>query len=128
MIHEFNYLISHFNPALELTIESTCDNTFDSDGYIMSPQKYINDIDCRWTIKAPVENIIALTISEFHTKRGDDFLYIYPGTNMHGASIRTLTNSESMPFSSTSDSLYLRFATTSYKTGGFKIKADAVGK
>ena len=69
-----NYLISHFNIALELTIESTCDNTFDSDGYIMSPnypQQYENNLDCRWTIKAPVENIITLTLSEFDIENED---------------------------------------------------------
>ena len=133
MINEFNFLISHFHLALELIIEATCDNTFDSDGYIMSPnypQQYENDLDCRWKITAPVENIIALTIYEFHTNSdGGDKLYIYHGTNIHGASVRTLSKSESMPFSSTGDSLYLKFSTDNRRTEkGFKIKADAVGK
>ena len=94
------------------------------------PQPYENDLDCRWTIKAPVGNIIALTISEFDTYRyGGDNLYIYHGTNIHGAIVRTLTKSESMPLSSTGDSLYLKFSTNDYGTEkGFKIKADAVGK
>ena len=97
------------------------------------PQPYENDLDCRWTIKAPVGNIIALTISEFHTYRGKciggDNLYIYHGKNIHGAIVRTLTKSESMPLSSTGNSLYLKFSTNSYNTEkGFKIKAEAVGK
>ena len=94
------------------------------------PLPYENDLDCRWTIKAPAGNIIALTISEFHTYRnGRDNLYIYHGKNIHGAIVRTLTKSESMPLSSTGDSLYLKFSTDSSNTEkGFKIKVDAVGK
>ena len=92
------------------------------------PQRYENDLDCRWTIKAPAENIITLTISEFNTYSYDN-LHIYQGTNVHGAIVRTLSNSESMPFSSTGNSLYIKFSTNSYSTNkGFKIKADAVGK
>ena len=131
LIKFFNLLI--FDLALGLIIEASCHNTYDSDGYVMSPnypQQYENDLDCRWTIKAPVKNIIALTISEFHLYRhSEDKLYIYRGTNIHGTSVRTLSNSESMPFSSTGDSLYLKFSTDSSNTEkGFKIKADAVGK
>ena len=133
MIHEFNYLISHFNLALELIIEATCDNTFDSDGYIMSPnypQQYENDLDCRWTIKAPVEKIIALTISEFRTDSdGGDNLKIYHGSNIHGAIVGTLPEYDPISLLSTGNSLYLKFSTNSYGTDkGFKIKADAVGK
>ena len=122
-----------FDLALGVIIEASCYNTYDSDGYLMPPnypQKYENDLDCRWTIKAPVEKIIALTISEFHTYRnGGDNLYIYHGKNIHGTIVRTLTKSESMPLSSTGDSLYLKFSTDSSGTEkGFKIKADAVGK
>ena len=94
------------------------------------PQQYENDLDCRWTIKAPVEKIIALTISEFRTYRyGGDSLKFYHGTNIHGAIVGTLTRYDSIPLSSTGDSLYLKFSTDSYNTEkGFKIKADAVGK
>ena len=131
LIRFFNLLI--LDLALGLIIEASCHNTYDSDGYLMSPnypQQYENDLDCRWTIKAPVKNIIALTISEFHTDRwGGDNLYIYHGKNIHGAIVRTLTRSESMPLSSTGDSLYLKFSTNSdYTEKGFKIKAEAVGK
>ena len=133
MINEFNFLISHFHLALELIIEATCDNTFDSDGYIMSPnypQQYENDLDCRWTITAPVQNIIALTIYEFHTDGyGSDKLYIHHGTNIHGAIVGTLPGYDPIPLLSTGNSLYLKFSTNSYSTEkGFKIKADAVGK
>ena len=124
--------MSHFNLALGLTIEASCDNTSDSDGYLVSPnypQPYENDLDCRWTIKAPVENIIALTISEFRTDYGGDNLKIYDGTNIHGAIVGTLTGYDSIPLSSTGNSLYLKFSTNSdYTEKGFKIKADAVGK
>ena len=94
------------------------------------PQKYENDLDCRWTIKAPAEKIIALTISEFRTdKDGGDNLIIYRGTNIHGAIVGTLTGYDSIPLSSTGNSLYLKFSTNSeYSEKGFKIKADAVGK
>ena len=95
------------------------------------PQRYENDLDCRWTIKAPVENIIALTISEFQTSIfGGDNLHICQGTNIHGAIVRRLSKSESMPFFSTGDSLYLKFSTNNDGKAdkGFKIKADAVGK
>ena len=102
------------------------------------PQQYENDLDCRWTIKAPVEKIIALTISEFRTDDGGDNLFnpffganlkIYDGTNIHGAIVGTLTGYDSIPLSSTGNSLYLKFSTNSdYTEKGFKIKADAVGK
>ena len=94
------------------------------------PQPYENDLDCRWTIQAPVGNIIALTISEFHTyPYGGDHLYIYHGKNIHGAIVGTLTRHDSIPLSSTGDSLYLKFSTDSHSTEkGFKIKAEAVGK
>ena len=94
------------------------------------PQQYENDLDCRWTIKAPVENIIALTISEFRTDvYGGDNLKIYDGTNIHGAIVGTFTGYDSIPLSSTGDSLYLKFSTDDFGTEkGFKIKADAVGK
>ena len=74
--------------VLRLVLESTCDKTYESGGYLMSPnypQRYENNLDCRWTIKAPVENNIALTISEFQTSiYGGDNLHIYQGTNIHG--------------------------------------------
>ena len=131
LIQFFNLLI--FDIALGLIIEASCDNTYDSDGYLMSPnypQQYENDLDCRWTIKAPVENIIVLTISEFRTDNyGGDNLKIHDGTNIHGAIVGTLTGFDSIPLSSTGHSLYLKFLTNDYGTEkGFKIKADAVGK
>ena len=94
------------------------------------PQQYENDLDCRWTIKAPAEKIIALTISEFRTDTdGGDNLKFYHGTNIHGAIAGTLSRFDSIPFSSTGNSLYLKFSTNSDHTEkGFKIKADAVGK
>ena len=98
------------------------------------PQRYKNDLDCRWRIKAPVGSIIKFTISDFDIGEegfGGGNLYIYQGTNIHGAILRTLINTESMPFSSTSHSLYLKFSTDDKRNGdaqGFKIKADAVGK
>ena len=131
MIKFFNLLI--FDLALGLIIEASCHNTYDSDGYVMSPnypQQYENDLDCRWTIKAPVEKIIALTISEFRSDSdGGDNLKIYDGSNIHGAIVGTLTGYDSIPLSSTGDSLYLRFSTNrDYTEKGFKIKAEAVGK
>ena len=131
LIKFFNLLI--FDLALGLIIEASCYNTYDSDGYLMSPnypQKYENDLDCRWTIKAPAEKIIALTISEFRTDTdGGDTLKIYHGTNIHGAIVGTLTRYDSTPLSSTGNSLYLKFSTDSTKTEkGFKINAEAVGK
>ena len=131
LIKFFNLLI--FDLALGLIIDASCDNTYDSDGYIMSPnypQQYESDLDCRWTIKAPVENIITLMIFEFRTDIyvGDN-LKIYDGSNIHGAIVGTLTGYDSIPLSSTGNSLYLKFSTNSdYTENGFKIKADAVGK
>ena len=94
------------------------------------PQQYENDLDCRWTIKAPVENIIVLTMPEFRTdSHGGDSLKFYHGTNIHGAIVETLTRHDSIPLSSTGDSLYLKFSTNSHYTEkGFKMKAEAVGK
>ena len=131
MIKFFNLLF--FYPALGLIIEASCHNTYDSDGYLISPnypQKYENDLDCRWTIKAPVEKIIALTISEFRTDSdGGDNLKIYHGSNIHGVIVGTLPEYDPIPLLSTGNSLYLRFSTYSDHTEkGFKIKADAVGK
>ena len=133
LIKFFNLLI--FDLALGLIIEASCDNTYDSDGYLMSPnypQQYENDLDCRWTIKAPAEKIIALTISEFRTdKDGGDNLIIYHGTNIHGAIAGTLSRYDSIPLSSTGNSLYLKFSTNrgiDHTEKGFKFKAEAVGK
>ena len=94
------------------------------------PQQYENDLDCRWTIKAPAEKIIALTISEFRTDSdGGDNLKIYHGSNIHGVIVGTLPEYDPIPLLSTGNSLYLKFSTNSYSTEkGFKIKADAVGK
>ena len=92
------------------------------------PQQYENDLDCRWTIKAPVGNIIALTVYEFRLESLDN-LKIYQGTNVHGAIVGTLSRYDSMPLSSTGNSLYLKFSTHwNYVEKGFKIKADAMGK
>ena len=93
------------------------------------PQPYENDLDCRWTIKAPVEKIIALTISEFRTVSGDN-LKIYHGSNIHGAIVGTLPEYDPIPLLSTGNSLYLKFSTNNDGKAdkGFKIKADAVGK
>ena len=127
-----------FYTTLGLTIDTTCDNTTDSNGYIMSPnypQQYENNLDCRWIIKAPVEHIIVLTIHEFHTwipypyTSINDKLDIYDGTNIQGLLLRTLSGSESLPFSSTGKAIYLKFSTDTWDTEkGFKIKVDAVGK
>ena len=123
-----------FYTTLGLTIDTTCDNTTDSNGYIMSPnypQQYENNLDCRWTVKAPVEHIITLTIDEFHTSTYpiNDKLYIHDGTNIQGLLLRTLSGFESLPFSSTGKAIYLKFSTDTWDTEkGFKIKVDAVGK
>ena len=134
LIRFLNLLI--LDPALGLIIEASCHNTYDSDGYLMSPnypQQCENDLDCRWTIKAPVGKIIALTISEFRTDTVEgDNLRIYLGSNIHGVIVGTLPAYDPIPLLTTGNSLYLRFSTNSYSTiytqQGFKIKADAVGK
>ena len=92
------------------------------------PQQYGNNLDCRWTIKAPVEKIITLTLSEFDTE-SQDKLYIYQGTNIHGLLLRTLFGDDSMQFTSPGNTIYLKFSTNDYTTEtGFKILAEAVGK
>ena len=106
------------------------------------PQLYHPNLDCRWTVKAPVENIIKLTFSEFDTDCGDgcDKLYIHDGANSNGLLLTTLYGHDSMPFTSTGNTIYLKFSTDgidkdydydygySDSAGGFKILAEAVGK
>ena len=92
------------------------------------PQQYGNNLDCRWTIKAPVENIITLTLSEFDTEN-EDKLFIYQGTNIHGKLLTTLFGDNSYPFFARVNTIYLKFsADSSYNTTGFKILAKATGK
>ena len=92
------------------------------------PQQYENDLDCRWTVKAPVENSITLTLSEFDTEIHDK-LRIYDGANINGPLLTTLFGDDSMPFTSTGNTIYLKFSTNSHNTEtGFKILAEAVGK
>ena len=96
------------------------------------PQRYENNLDCRWTIKAPVENMITLTWSKFDTGN-EDKLYIYQGTNIHGLLLTALFGDDSMlstkVYLNPSNSIYLKFSTDSSNTKtGFKILVEAVGK
>ena len=120
-----------YNIISGLIIDASCKDTYNSGGHLMSPNyphQYENLLDCRWTIKAPVENIITLTLSEFETQ-SEDKLYIYQGTNIHGLLLTTLFGDDSMPFTSTGNTIYLKFSTNSHTTNtGFKILAEAVGK
>ena len=90
------------------------------------PQQYENNLDCRWTVKAPVENIVTLTLYEFETWSFDK-LRIYDGANINGPLLTTLFGDDSMPFTSTGNTIYLRFSTL-FSKSGFKILAEAVGK
>ena len=134
-----------YNLILGLIIDASCDDTYNSGGYLMSPnypQQYEKNLDCRWTVKAPVENIIKLTFSEFGTDCGEwcDKLYIHDGANSNGLLLTTLYGHDSMPFTSTGNTIYLKFSTDnidedydydygySDSAGGFKILAEAVGK
>ena len=98
------------------------------------PQQYENNLDCRWTVKAPRENIITLTLSEFHTESGD-MLKIYHGDNSDNSityntqPLATFFGDDSVPFTSTGNAIYLKFSTNSPDTNtGFKILVEAVGK
>ena len=95
------------------------------------PQRYENNLDCRWTIKAPVETIITLTLSEFDTQISDR-LYIYQGSNIQGLLLTTLFGDNPIPFTSDGSTIYVKFSTDSsgyYEAkAGFKILAEAVGK
>ena len=134
-----------YNLILGLIIDASCNDTYNSGGYLMSPnypQQYEKDLDCRWTIKAPVENIITLTVSAFDTACSPecDNLYIYDGANSNGRLLTTLSGDDSMPFTSTGNTIYLKFSTdnndndyySDYYFGdsaiGFKILVEAVGK
>ena len=97
------------------------------------PQQYDNNLDCNWTVKAPGENIITLTLSEFDTE-SRDMLKIYHGDNSdnnitdNSLPLATFFGDDSVPFTSTGNAIYLRFSTDSSDTKtGFKISAEAVG-
>ena len=115
-----------------MIIDASCNNTYNTAGYLVSPnypQQYETNLDCRWTVKAPVENIVTLTLYEFETEIYDK-LRIYDGANINGPLLTTIFGYDLMPFTSTGNAIYLQFSTTDYfshKTG-FKILAEAVGK
>ena len=90
------------------------------------PQDYENNLDCRWTIKAPVGNIIKLNFLYFHTESSDK-LYIYDGANVHGQLLETISESYNHPFASKTNNINLKFA-TNYAKSGFIIKVDSIGK
>ena len=114
-----------------MTIEGSCDGTYNSYGYLTSPnypQDYENNLDCRWTIKAPVGNIIKLSFLDFYTDTdSSDELYIYDGANVHGQLLETISGAYSHPFVSKANNINLKFA-TNYAKRGFRIKVDIVGK
>ena len=123
----FNRLIIH--QTLGLTIEGSCDGTYNSYGYLMSPnypQYYENNLHCRWTIKASVGNIIKLKFLDFNTDSYTDKLYIYDGTNVHGQLLETISRSYHHPFASKTNNIYLNFAT--YYKLAFIIKVESIGK
>ena len=90
------------------------------------PQDYENNLDCRWTIKAPVRNIIKLSFLDIYTDSSDK-LYIYDGANVHGQLLETISGLYSHPFVSKANNINLKFATIQAKRG-FRIKVDIVGK
>ena len=92
------------------------------------PQDYENNLDCRWTIKAPVGNIIKLSFLDFYTDTdSSDELYIYDGANVHGQLLETISESYNRPFASKTNNINLKFATI-YAKSGFIIKVDSIGK
>ena len=90
------------------------------------PQYYENNLDCRWTIKAFVGNIIKLKFLDFNTYSHDK-LYIYDGANVHGQLLETISESYNHPFASKTNNINLKFA-TNYAKRGFIIKVDSIGK
>ena len=127
IVKYFNRLIIH--QTLGLSIEGSCDGTYNSNGYLMSPnypQDYENNLDCRWTMNAPVGNIIKLNFLYFHTESSDK-LYVYDGANVHGQLLETISGLYSHPFVSKANNINLKFATIQAKRG-FRIKVDIVGK
>ena len=114
-----------------LIIKSSCGGTHDAGEYLTSPnypQYYEYDMDCRWTVTAPVGSIIRLNFRDFYTYNYFDALSIYEGTNIHGPLITTLRDYAYEPFSSPGNAIYLKFSSDNYGSlRGFKIKVDAVG-
>ena len=90
------------------------------------PQDYENNLDCRWTINAPVGNIIKLSFLDFYTGSSDR-LYVYDGADVHGPIIQIISGGYYGLFASEANNMYLRFA-TNYAKRGFRIKVDIVGK
>ena len=119
----------------------SCQGTNDSRDYITSPnypQNYEKNLDCRWLITVPVENIVTLTFDDFMTWPGHDELFVYDGAIIKGQPIKRLTGagdplgsgtgSKPNLISSTKNEMYLRFTTREGRSRGFKIKIGSVGK
>ena len=128
-------IIRCFLFCLALELSGTCTDTYDisMSSYITSPsypQRYGNNVDCRWTIAAFHQRTIALNFTQFHTESCCDKLSIYSGTNVNAIHLETLSGtSYPSQILFTGKRTYLKF--TSDQNGGkkgFRILLKSYGK
>ena len=104
----------------------SCEGTHGSD-YLISPnypQNHNANVDCRWLITAPVDNILTITFLDFDTNAD---LFVYDGANVHS---QLLKKASLHPFPgliiSNGNSLYVRLTTREVRRG-FKAEIGNVG-
>ena len=127
----YNSLISYWYFHKGLQISGSWEDTYGAD-YLISPNypqnHYANDhyanVDCRWLITAPGDNILTMTFLDFYTNAD---LFVYDGANVRRPLLKKVSlNPFHALIISTGNRVYIRL-TTKEVMRGFKVEIGNIG-
>ena len=109
-----------------VSISGSCVGTYGQDNYIVSPkypQKYENNIDCRWLISSHGVKNLTLKILDFITEESSDILEVYDGQSTNGILLHTLSGNSTSTIMFSGNNMYLKFTSDFHTTyRGFEIE------
>ena len=104
----------------------SCEGTYGSD-YLISPnypQNHDANVDCRWLITAPVDNILTMTFLDSDTNAD---LFVYDGANVRRPLLKKVSlNPFHALIISTENRVYIKLNTMEVMRG-FKVEIGNVG-